>query len=1713
MKSLKFFDPHLKQYIKGKDKQPIVEQLKHTGLEYLFPNSEFSLATLDERVTPLELQKNHPDNDRMMLASGKRFAYTDPDTVARMKQLLPSVKDSVAYGSLFLKECSAKNEQLRVKIVTIDRDPYEVALAAETWKAYQETGTLLVDVDSTNYLAMGYTADAVPQLLLPKAAIAEWDSNVLRSVTPGEIAAQLDISVRKIELAPHNFVRMMQILVVNDETGENSTTLNPETDKYEYGFENLDKQTALALTGDGHGKVSNDLAAVKFGTDDRTAIQVRMIAKNLVSDPERAFDHTEFPNAKIAKGSVVAHDLASLSEDGQLDAVCPTSFFKGGDKVKPGLYNVSVWMGEIDRSKAGGQQSISSLIPLYADSLKEIIPKLEPKMANLSAIQNDPIAVARSFCDNFEQRQERLKGGESEAEAGDEEGKSVHQLPTEKYDVIRKALDTGNTALLQSGLCAPTLIDHLRTEYLNLAIGKDADVKFDRGFAVPSKELAEGEICVPWLKDGVEVITYRAPLINTNGVHVLTNKYIGEWDYSSSNTRPNYILCNDSLVSASNERQQSEQVDMGRDYDGDSLGVLAAAEMPILAEAVKAKQADRYRDNIKLPKAEFTDSVSLEQAALQAETAPVGIISNALTKIQGQISAIDMVRDFDGVATDRDRLEFATKIREQLSNFNKWTSKKDEPLLIRPKNLDGEGEEWFDRLEKYTNARTAAIVDAPRFDLISGMPESAKDRYDLANTIKSSMYGFSKNNQADWCHPPASVGMTAAEQKSFADLSERSLDINKQVGKINKVWINEPRDSVYDSAAATKVIEMYQQVQKSGADLILETERELLRDLVGVASFQNQIAVSMKKSATVAQADLVQRLNHFLPSKTPMMLEKKNGVAYTDAILTIDGITPPEILADRVNHYFQKTQIKVEQPACFKSLFDANYSPEVYGRMLDRKLAFDADWNYATRLSSKAKNEEGCVLNISDNLGRKLEVTNLCKFDHDLVYNLTDDTAALTNLRFRIEPNRWEEMYGSKCHLDTYHKYVVIAEGSKITDVPPGGNDIFPGGTDERTEFVIGTLCEFSRKDFDISSNDKYEVCSFKSAGLAPPQPDLSAQYFEKARDTALKFRADLIEEQADIPQYAAALWHEISDKKGISVDDPQYQAYTNSMSASICYFFPDELSQQIEINILNVHRVSILEGVSTANLPIDEVVQFKVNQELVTEEGVKKNRRFVSLATEGSDDCKQVAAIWENAVPLDASSRLLTGKLLPGGASIMLLQVPEIKEPIVFGMVDKHYLKDRVWVDSEANISFEPIVKTDCSIICNGKSLGIVEKRAIDLLKETENLDSTRDISATITRKSLGKEAALSISIPQFSDNPAFSFDLKGKYEHGLNFGDGLSVRQLIRTKVIETASLGVFLTDDAGAKHQIGEFTTNNTATPAMKVITPHATSVKSIAALVKAGYIEWEGLRLTEENGATILDGKANRSFTPVILKDPVDVKLINSGKNFVLQLDPNILPERLPVVQQPFSDSYIGRTYANMAPTLSFDSTLGVMPTTNLPIVEKSPVDIDDPLKSSEPPDTVVVAPKVPVPNSMKIVISGSMSIQKLPEEAIRRIDAITQLNAKILVGDAPGVDTEVQKYLKSKNYENVTVYHAYEPPRNHQGFTIVGGFGSSTDRDKAMCAEADYGLAIWDGKSQETKANIDRVPSRVVIAESVPEIDLSVRSVEADKLKIRDRGGR
>jgi len=129
--------------------------------------------------------------------------------------------------------------------------------------------------------------------------------------------------------------------------------------------------------------------------------------------------------------------------------------------------------------------------------------------------------------------------------------------------------------------------------------------------------------------------------------------------------------------------------------------------------------------------------------------------------------------------------------------------------------------------------------------------------------------------------------------------------------------------------------------------------------------------------------------------------------------------------------------------------------------------------------------------------------------------------------------------------------------------------------------------------------------------------------------------------------------------------------------------------------------------------------------------------------------------------------------------------------------------------------------------------------------------------------------------------------------------------------------------------------------------------------------------------------------------------------------------------------------------------------------------------------------------MPTNHKAKVFIAGSRRISRLNKEVHQRIKNVTDKGLTILVGDANGVDKAVQQFLRRIAYEKVIVFCMQGSCRNNIGDwrtqTVVPpagvhrGFEYYAEKDKAMSAEADFGLMLWDGNSRGTfRSAIDLV---------------------------------
>lgn len=116
----------------------------------------------------------------------------------------------------------------------------------------------------------------------------------------------------------------------------------------------------------------------------------------------------------------------------------------------------------------------------------------------------------------------------------------------------------------------------------------------------------------------------------------------------------------------------------------------------------------------------------------------------------------------------------------------------------------------------------------------------------------------------------------------------------------------------------------------------------------------------------------------------------------------------------------------------------------------------------------------------------------------------------------------------------------------------------------------------------------------------------------------------------------------------------------------------------------------------------------------------------------------------------------------------------------------------------------------------------------------------------------------------------------------------------------------------------------------------------------------------------------------------------------------------------------------------------------------------------------------------------VFLSGSRAITRLEQAVQSRIQEIIDQNIRVVVGDAGGADRAMQSWLAAKKYPHVTVFCVGDKCRNNVGPWPIEnihpdpqlkGRAPYTRRDEAMAARADFGLILWDGKSEGSLNNL------------------------------------
>ncbi|WP_013334750.1 hypothetical protein [Gloeothece verrucosa] len=404
-------------------------------------------------------------------------------------------------------------------------------------------------------------------------------------------------------------VKAAKILIIDDQTGDNTI--------------GLDKETAKKLVGDCFGKIDYKVHAA-IGGKYYTPFQFRLGSRTQDKDPF----------ARIAKGTLAPANLKKVGSG--YDLIMPTSAFKGrkgedNQAIKPGEYELTLGLGLKTHAYYGEHSLGPQVLVGYPSSCAAFVEQAQKRLEELTLIASDPIKLAHDYLEVTERRYRyQIENQTNFTEEFDGEELSSDEIDTmldkaaaEENDEIvynlLKADVEGHYQLLDHPKIVDALNKHLQNQYKEIATGRF--IKFKGALLQPSLELKDNEFCDPNLPDGAEVIATRSPFVNSNNFIALTNRHIPE-------LMPYKGVAWMNPVTAANYLQG--------DFDGDRIAYALSNQDPqigILAEEVKEKQlpSNRYADVVKKAKVPYQGS--FEEIALSAKDNQIGLIANQVMKV------------------------------------------------------------------------------------------------------------------------------------------------------------------------------------------------------------------------------------------------------------------------------------------------------------------------------------------------------------------------------------------------------------------------------------------------------------------------------------------------------------------------------------------------------------------------------------------------------------------------------------------------------------------------------------------------------------------------------------------------------------------------------------------------------------------------------------------------------------------------------------------------------------------------------------------------------------------------------------------------------------------------------------------------------------------------------------------------------------------------
>ncbi|URD53579.1 hypothetical protein [Chroococcidiopsis sp. CCNUC1] len=925
----------------------------------------------------------------------------------------------------------------------------------------------------------------------------------------------------------------LSILIVDDATGENSGVIN--------------NKQARRLTGDCYGQISTEVYNRLTHREIDTKAAYRVIQHRFGWTSQDG-DDTQF---RFGKGTLKPNNLDDLkyldpNNQPKIDLILPLSSFKGTDKdrpgaplksqIEPGLYKQKIWLGEKSQSQRG-KTAISQLLASFPVGIKDFAEELEAQAKRLKEAQDDPRKLAALYCEKYEKRKDFNQEQKTQLEKEVKQAIKSNKLPEfieqysqqlEKYEIdnegnleetdsredlimyrLIKADLMSHCQILETEKVQQELARFVQNEWRDIATGKS--LLFERAMVIPSKELKNGEICIPWYNPEEKVLNFRSPFLNSNGLCVSTNRIVEDILGPDRNPLEGAIAVSDETFTQIYNRillQVKDAVAQVREQDttfnSNEIQTYLNTNINTLDLSEKTKLAISFNKEIdKLNKLGF----NIESLVLESEQERQG-------------------RDYDGdcigftLAKCYPYLAEEAEYRNQIENAYAPTPKLKKQSFYGADGAQPEFEEiaihMSDGISVGAINNHLTAIEALESEII------ILKNYSTAEEKSAYLDAVAKH------YKKILPTIIQEEQK------QREKDPHERTRQAKQDYIQYMQEFVELASVRNRNNEIIERA--------FSVNSQMYQKMIQAAAFQNQIAVDLFKSAKKPDMEAIAENSRYLYREVNYIRDKKNKNAYIDRGIQANGYSPVEIIISKTNESFEQAKLESRPISQFSKLFDqVEFSHQDKLQVTLAKKEFDELFSKATQIKKRREIEQGPYLVINGQSGKQIEVTNLIRYNHPSIWQAQE-------IKFKIE-----EIPKHKRSPDRPHQFMVLAQ--------------INGELNENSQAYfrrLGTLSQES-ENLNLKIGAVFTSIAF---GLRPEISEGQAKIlFQKASEVAENFYSRVPE--AERMTMAAASW-EISTTKqqgetSTNNSEDKVQNSTNKVSNFVFTTFKNELIERLK--------------------------------------------------------------------------------------------------------------------------------------------------------------------------------------------------------------------------------------------------------------------------------------------------------------------------------------------------------------------------------------------------------------------------------------------------------------------------------------------------------------------------------------------------------------------